>query len=266
MPGEPWPDRMHEMLIDSETNDTNIIEFIEKSVPEDEGQVSDFKQKMFLSAEPDNTEKERKGELIKSICAFANTPHDSEYRYLIVGFSDSGDFVGISEWDQHNGDSIKDVDDSKIQNLINNSLSPRVKVERFLLNHNSETVCILQIKEEGQKPVMISNSIRKSSDKSIINSNTAYIRKGSSNRLMKNADYRKLIERREEVIDSIFQDIASDLSRVVSIPKRDLEDVELTATHEEGGIPVDQMITEDPVTSIDDKLTVGTQNLILQEN
>ncbi|ODR80091.1 hypothetical protein BG842_12075 [Haladaptatus sp. W1] len=255
-----WTKELYQLLQDPDAEDSKIVEFIENSIPNEEGRLIDNKRKMFLGADSPDKEKERQVKFIKPINAFANVVQKQPYRFLFVGFNDDRTFMGISDWGADGGQTLYDVDESKIQNLIEGSLEPTPNVERYKIHDDGRDGVIFVIMSADIPPVLTSKSINEQSGKSILEVGVAYTRKGSTNRKMRHSDYRVLIERREELINEKFESVAQDLNQVVGIPSDQLEEMDLSVSASNEGVPVREVLSTDATEDIDDQLTIAAKN------
>jgi hypothetical protein len=253
-----WTKKLHSMLYESSVPDEEIIEFISEQVNAEEGKLIDYKRRILWKKSNTNDQKANRSDFLKSVCAFSNTIHESQYRYLVTGFSDDGGFVG--SWSGENEKEITQVDESAIQDVISEYLEPTPDVDRYKLEQEENEASIFVIERSDMKPVMTSNEINIESNSGGINKNSAFTRSGSSNREMSHNDFRKLIQRREEMFSQAFQEVADDLQRVVGIPSSQLEELNLSAAPNEDGVPVREVLSVDPISEPDSQLTVLTKN------
>lgn len=257
--GIGWAEELHEML-NSSASDKEIVEFVEENVPEDEGRIFDYKKEMYISADDDEEDNERKGKLVKLCNALSNVRADSQYRYIFIGFTESG-FEGVDYFGDGGGDHLIDVDDADVQNLLQDYLNPSPEIERHKFSVSGDEGCIFTIERERNRPMLIDQSVRISDGKkTVVYEGQAYTRKGSRNTLMNNSEYRELIERRKEIMGEILEDFATDLSRVVSLPTEQLEKLDLSVSSSEEGVPVREIVTTEAAMDVDEKLKTAVKN------
>lgn len=255
-----WANELHDILNSSDTDDEDIVDLIENDVPEDEGRVFDYKTELYISAADEEVDNERKGKLVKLFNALSNVRADSPYRYVFVGFDEDG-FQGVNRLGAEGGDHILDIDNAEIQNLINDYLEPSPDIKRYKITVSGSEGCILEVEREENRPVLIDQSVRISDGKeTVVYEGQAYTRKGSRNTLMTNSEYRELIERRKQVMSEILENFAADLSRVVSLPTEQLEELDLNVSSSEEGVPVKEIVTTDAASGVDEKLRTSVKN------
>lgn len=249
----PWYTILYE-LVQSDTGDEQVIEFIEEHVP-DEGELLDYKSDIYISANSSHHHKRRESEFLEYCSAFSNVVHPSNHRYLFIGFDNDGEFTGIQYRNDRGGDHILDVDDARLRNVVSDDMYPTPTFELFKFEHEDDRGGVLVVHKADQPPVVISSTKRRNDNVEFIAEGQAYTRNGSQTVLMENPDYRELIESRERIIDQKLQEISDSMGQVVGISSDQLAGVDLTVSpQEEGGIPVEEFLTTEPPSDVDGKL------------
>ncbi|MGD2250611.1 MAG: hypothetical protein PVF58_19625 [Candidatus Methanofastidiosia archaeon] len=258
---EEWHYTLYQMLNSGEYDKEEVVEFIEKNIPKSESLTFDYKSELYLTSEYPEEKNKRTGKFIKLISALSNVHHNSKYRFIFVGFNSNGQFEGIKYRNEQGGDHIFDVDESVIQHLLNEYLIPTPKIERYFLKVREKRGIIILVEKCEKPPILIKKGLKiAKGKKSIICEGQMYTRKGSTTKLMKYIDIRDIIERREEIFNKTFRKIANDLSNVISLSSDELENINLTVTDSEIGIPVKEYITTKPAKNINEKLTTCVKN------
>lgn len=249
----PWYTILYE-LVQSDTGDEQVIEFIEEHVP-DEGELLDYKSDIYISANSSHHHKRRESEFLEYCSAFSNVVHPSNHRYFFIGFDNDGEFTGIQYRNDRGGDHILDVDDARLRNVVSDDMYPTPTFELFKFEHEDDRGGVLVVHKADQPPVVISSTKRRNDNVEFIAEGQAYTRNGSQTVLMENPDYRELIESRERIIDQKLQEISDSMGQVVGISSDQLAGVDLTVSpQEEGGIPVEEFLTTEPPSDVDGKL------------
>lgn len=134
-----------------------ILYLIEQGV---ENERVDFKQDYYL--------KEKRADLIKDICAFANG-ESNEAKYIVFGVSDQNfEVCGIS------GD-LEDV--SNINQLIEENIEPFIDISMAVFDYNRKNIGYIKIHDNKNRPYVIKREYGKGR---ILKKGDIYIRKGAT--------------------------------------------------------------------------------------
>lgn len=134
-----------------------ILYLIEQGV---ENERVDFKQDYYL--------KEKRADLIKDICAFANG-ESNEAKYIVFGVSDQNfEVCGIS------GD-LEDV--SNINQLIEENVEPFIDISMAVFDYNRKNIGYIKIHDNNNRPYVIKRDYGKGR---ILKKGDIYIRKGAT--------------------------------------------------------------------------------------
>jgi len=255
----PWYTILYELL-QSDAGAERVIGFIEDHVP-DEDDLLDYKSDMYISANSSHHQNRRESEFLEYCSAFSNVVHPSNYRYLLIGFDNDGEFEGIQYRNDRGGDHVLDVDDARLRNVVSDDIYPNPTFELFKFEDDGDRGGVLALHKADQPPLTITTTKRRNDGVEFIAEGQAFTRDGSRTVLMDNADYRELIENREQIIDQKLQEISDSMGQVVGISSDQLAGVDLTvAPQEEGGIPVEEFLTTEPPSDIDGKLTSAVKS------
>lgn len=252
----PWHEVLYVMLESPDVDDEAIVAFIEDEVP-DEGETLDYKEDLYISADPPHHQKNREATLMRYFSALANVRTPARNRYLFVGFDDSGEFTGMQYHQPRGGKQVLDdsIDDADIRNVFADKVEPSPTFEVFKLNHDNKEGGVIVVRQAEQVPLTIEKTLRKNGGGEFICKGQAYTRDGSRTIRMEHNDFVEMIRYREELITEKIQDLTQGLSRVVGIPDDQLANLDLNVTPSDEGIPVSEYITTDPTETPDERLT-----------
>ena len=253
-----WHEILHARLEATRRSDESIIDFIENEVP-DEGEVLDFKQDFYLSADPSHHDKKRQATLMKHFSALANVRTRARFRYLFIGFNDDGEWTGMQYREEMDGDQILNVDDSRLRDVFADKVNPSPNFEVFELESGDDRGGIIALKPGEQVPLVIEKTIRKNDGSAFVHEGQAYTRDGSQTTRMDSSDFAAMMRYREELITAKIQDLTDGLSKVVSIPDDQLANLDLSVTQSDEGVPVRDLITMDAPKTIDEELKTAVK-------
>ncbi|ADQ66159.1 ATP-binding protein [Halogeometricum borinquense] len=255
-----WSETLRVMLNASSTTDSEVTAFIDETIPDGENKLYDNKRQAFIHADSSDQGKERNFRLLKHICALANTRGEQRYRYLFIGFGDSGGFIGASDWDANGGEHVVEVDEARVQDLLSDSLDPVPEVERTVLTQDDNTAAVLSVRRSDSPPVLFDTSITTSGGATtLVKSGVGYVRKGSQSRPMRNSDYRVIIERREDLVNEKIEEALGGLQRMVGISSDQLENLEISATSSDEGVPIDEIVTTEGYSDLNKRLSLSVK-------
>ncbi|MCD9025439.1 AlbA family DNA-binding domain-containing protein [Cohnella silvisoli] len=164
--------------IGNEENDDHMLEIIELTTDLDAfliGYTENSLETLIATGEKINydfkVELPENKKIAQEICAFANMEGGG---FLILGVTNSGQVVGINN-------NELDSAQQRIVNVVRDSCDPPPKIDFFIFNHNlkGRSIMIVTVKEMGNKPCMTQDRI--------------YIRVGSTVRIAKPDEVRRLI-------------------------------------------------------------------------
>lgn len=254
----PWHEVLHARLEASGRTDDSVIDFIEEEVP-NEGEIADFKQDLYISANPSHHDKKRQATLLKYISALTNVRAPARFRYLFVGFDDDGQFTGMMNRNPMGGDQAIDVDDADLRNVFADKVSPSPNFEVFDLSKGEAQGGVIVIRQGEQVPLVIEKTLRKNDGSAFISEGQAYTRDGSRTIRMGSDEFAGMMRYREELITGKIQELTEGLSQVVGIPDDQLANLDLNVTESDDGVPVQELVTMDAPKSIDEELKTAVK-------
>lgn len=253
-----WHEVLHARLEASGRSDESVIDFIEEEVP-DEGEILDFKQDLYISADPSHHDKKRQATLMKHFSALANVRTSARFRYLFVGFGDDGQFTGMMNREPMGGEQVLNVDDAHLRNVFADKVSPSPNFEVFELEKNGDRGGVIVIRQGEQVPLVIEKTLRKNDGSAFISEGQAYTRDGSRTARMTSDDFASMMRYREELITGKIKELTEGLSQVVGIPDDQLANLDLNVTESDDGVPVRELVTMDAPKSIDEELKTAVK-------
>ena len=239
-------------------SDESIIDFVEEDVP-NEGEILDFKQDLYISADPSHHNKKRQAILMKQFSALANVRNPARFRYLFIGFDDHGDFTGMMNREPMNGDQVLDVDDARLRDVFADKVTPSPAFEVFELEKEGDSGGVIFIRQGEQVPLVIEKTLRKNDGSAFVSQGQAYTRDGSRTTRMGSDDFAGMMRYREELITGKIQELTEGLSQVVGIPDDQLANLDLNVTESAEGVPVRELVTLDAPKSIDEELKTAVK-------
>lgn len=253
-----WYEVLHARLEASSRSDESIIDFIENEVP-NEGDILDYKQDLYLSANSSHHNKKRQANLMKHFSALANVRTPARFRYLFIGFDNDGEFTGMQYREPRDGNQVLDVDDADLRNVFADKVSPSPDFEVFELERNGDRGGVIVIRQGEQVPLVIEKTLRKQDGSAFIYEGQAYSRDGSRSARMTSDDFAAMMRYREELITNKIQQLTEGLSQVVGIPDDQLANLDLSVTESDDGVPVRELVTMDAPKSIDEELKTAVK-------
>lgn len=248
-----WHEVLHARLESTGRSDESIIEFVEEEVP-DEGDILDYKQDLYLSADPTHHDKLRQAELMKHFSALTNVRIQARYRYIFVGFDNNGEFTGMQYREDMGGDQALDVDDADLRNVFADKVSPVPNFEVFELEDGDDRGGVIVIEQGEQVPLVIEKTLRKGDGSAFITEGQAFTRDGSRSVRMDTDDFAAMMRYREELITTKIQELTEGLSQVVGIPDDQLANIDLNVTQSDTGVPVRDLVTTEAPKTVDEEL------------
>lgn len=173
-----WYEILHARLEASGRSDESVIGFIEEEIS-DEGGILDFKQDLYISADPSHHDKKRQAKLIKHFSALSNVRTRARFRYLFIGFDDDGQFTGMMNREPMDGDQVLDVDDAHLRDVFADKVSPSPDFKIFELEKNGNRGGVIVIRQGKQVPLVIEKTLRKNDGSVFVYEGQAYTRDGS---------------------------------------------------------------------------------------
>lgn len=253
-----WHEVLHARLEATGTSDDAIIQFIEEEIPQ-ESNIHDFKEDLYISADPSHHDKKRQAELMKHFSALANVRTAARFRYLFVGFDNEGKFCGMQYREPMGGDQVINVDDSDIRNVFADKVSPSPNFDVYELEQDGDRGGVIVIHQGEQVPLVIEKTLRKNDGSSFVHEGQAYTRDGSRTQRMDNDDFAAMIRYREELITEKIKELTEGLSQVVGIPDDQLANIDLNVTQSDKGVPVRDLVTTDAPKTIDEELKTAVK-------
>lgn len=253
-----WHQVLRARLEDHSKSDNAIIQFVETEVP-GEGEILDFKQDLYLSANSTYHDKKRQAELIKHFSALANVRIPARFRYLFIGFDNEGKFIGMQYRDQRDGKQVLDVDDADLRNVFADKVSPSPKFEVYDLERNGNRGGVVVIRQAEKVPLVVENTLRAPDGSAFISEGQAYTRDGSKTIRMDSDDFAAMIRYREKLITSKIQELTEGLSQVIGIPDDQLANIDLNVTQSDEGVPVRDLVTTEAPKTVDEELKTAVK-------
>ena len=232
MSSEEWPSKLVEMLYTGEESH-NIVDFIQNSVPKDETHIFDNKQEVYVTSSESTEQKKRRAQLAKTIAGLANVHHRSQYRFIFVGFDDSGRFVGIQYYGDNGGTHLYDADDQALQNILRDHLEPPPSVEKHRLNDDGKQGLVIVIEPVPSPPIVLTKTVRVGGNR-ITTQGIAPTRRGSETTHMRHSDFRDIVEHREDSLKQSFQQWVDELAVIDSSVDEDESSDESQSDDQEG--------------------------------
>jgi hypothetical protein len=257
--GSPWHEILHARLEASGRADDSVIEFIEEEEVPNEGEIIDFKQDLYISADPSHHDKKRQATLLKHFSALTNVRAPARFRYLFVGFDDNGQFTGMMNRNPMGGEQAMNVDDADLRNVFADKVAPSPNFEVFELSKGGNQGGVIVIRQREQVPLVIEKTLRKNDGSAFVSEGQAYTRDGSRTIRMGSDEFAGMMRYREELITGKIQELTKGLSQVVGIPDDQLANLDLNVTESDEGIPVQELVTMDAPKSIDEELKTAVK-------
>lgn len=253
-----WHEVLHARLESTGRSDESTIEFIEEEVP-DEGDILDYKQDLYLSADPTHHDKRRQAELMKHFSALANVRTRARYRYIFIGFDNDGNFTGMQYREDMGGDQVLNVDDADLRNVFADKVSPVPNFEVFRMEHNDDHGGVIAIEQGEQVPLVVEKTLRKEDGSAFITEGQVFTRDGSRSVRMGSDDFAAMMRYREELITEKIQELTEGLSQVVGIPDDQLANIDLNVTQSDAGVPVRDLVTTKAPKTVDEELKTAVK-------
>lgn len=255
---EAWHEVLHARLESVGTSDGSVVQFIENEVP-DEGDILDYKQDLYISADDAHNNKKRQANLLKHFSALANVRAPARFRYLFIGFSNDGDFTGMQYRESKGGEQVLDVDDADLRNVFADKVTPSPTFEVFEIEKSEKYGGVIAIHQAEQVPLVVEQTLRKPSGGEFVSEGQAYVRDGSRTKRMGHDHFASMMRYREELITNKIQDLTDDLSQVVGIPDDQLANLDLNVTQSDEGVPVRELVTTEAPKTIDEELKTAVK-------
>lgn len=141
---EAWHEVLHARLESIGTSDESVVQFIENEVP-DEGDILDYKEDLYISANDSHNDKKRQASLMKHFSALANVRAPARYRYLFIGFNNEGDFTGMQFRESKGGSQVLEVDDAELRNVFADKVTPSPAFEIFEIEYDGKQGGVIAI-------------------------------------------------------------------------------------------------------------------------
>ena len=147
---------------------------------EDESVTLDFKKEVYG--------REKNGEFLKDVAAFANALSNDLYRYIVIGVKDQN---GMKEYFNVDRDDVGDV--SKYQQLIDQNIEPNIPINVKYVNIEENELAVFEIGPCDNPPYVLKKDYQKNKQGII------YIRNGTSTRFAKRQELDLMYQRRQKV-------------------------------------------------------------------
>lgn len=251
-----WPSQLIKKLYGG-GEDGKIIQFIEEVVPEDEAHIFDNKREVYVSSSDSEEQSKRRAELAKTCASLANVHHRSEYRFLFVGFDDSGQFVGIQYLGANGGEHLYDADDQVLQNILRDHLEPVPTVEKHRLVDNGDKGVVLVFERALSPPIVLTETVNAGGDR-ITTQGIAPTRRSSETTHMRHSDFRDIVEHREEVLNGVLQQWVDDVGRVIGTPTDEVTEYEFSITSDPDAPAVRNVVVPEEAQDLNEDLNAKT--------
>lgn len=155
-----------------------------------------------------------RAEFAKDVSSLANAPVEREKRFILVGFDDDGNLVGINqsrmEYRGQGPRHIFSFDESDFQQSLDSLLDPIPDVSWHTFQEDGENFGALIISPPNNPPSVIEKDLYDGSNNQLLHKGRIYIRKGSSKAIALNPDINKIVDRRvqqrrDEILDGIHR-------------------------------------------------------------
>ncbi|HDG3442467.1 MULTISPECIES: ATP-binding protein [Staphylococcus] len=160
----------------------NKIKEILKTLPNENSKL-DYKLKEYAT--------EKKGDLIKDILAMLNSLEAyNENKFIVFGINDNKEIIGLEK---------NMFDDAHYQNIIDEYINPRPKIETGQIEYNDEKIGYIAINSNNlETPYELKKELRIKKSKSSLSKGLSFIRKGSTNTPIIQEEREKLILKKTE--------------------------------------------------------------------
>lgn len=150
---------------------------------EDESVTLDFKKEVYG--------REKNGEFLKDVAAFANALSNDLYRYIVIGVKDQN---GMKEYFNVDRNDVGDV--SNYQQLIDQNIEPNIPINIKYVNIEENELAVFEIGPCDNPPYVIKKDYQQNKQGII------YIRNGTSTRFAKRQELDLMYQRRQKVQQS----------------------------------------------------------------
>jgi hypothetical protein len=255
---EAWHEVLHARLESIGASSESVVQFIEDEVP-DEGDILDYKEDLYISADDAHNDKKRQANLMKHFSALANVRAPARYRYLFIGFNNDGDFTGMQYREPKGGDQVLEVDDADLRNVFADKVTPSPTFEVFEGEYEGKRGGVMAIHQAEHVPLVVEKTLRKPGGGEFVSEGQAYIRDGSRTKMMEHDHFASMMRYREELITDKIQQLTEGLSQVVGIPDDQLANLDLNVTQSDDGVPIRELVTTDAPKTIDEELKTAVK-------
>lgn len=150
-----------------------IIKMIEEGI---ENELIDFKQEYYS--------KEKRSDLIKDVCAFANG-ESKNHKFIVFGVKDTSEVCGMVQ-------NIEDV--SNINQLLDENVEPFINISVNTFQYEGKLIGYIKIHNNDDRPYVIKKQYGKTLMKGDI-----YIRKGATTFKALRSDLNKIYEEKSSI-------------------------------------------------------------------
>lgn len=255
---EAWHEVLHARLESIGASNESVVQFIEDEVP-DEGDILDYKEDLYISADDAHNDKKRQANLMKHFSALANVRAPARHRYLFIGFNNDGDFTGMQYREQKGGNQVLEVDDADLRNVFADKVTPSPTFEVFEVEYEGKQGGVIVIHQAEHVPLVAEKTLRKPNGGEFVSEGQAYVRDGSRTKRMEHDDFALMMRYREELITDKIQQLTEGLSQVVGIPDDQLANLDLNVTQSDEGVPIRELVTTDAPKTIDEELKTAVK-------
>lgn len=228
----------------------------------DEHEWIDFKQDYYIGGITPKTV-----EFIKDISSLANTRTEHPAHYIVVGVTDSGDLVGISEEaENYEGSGPRHIfsyDENNIQQIIDSNLNPAPEMSWSTYAKNGKQFGILTVTQLSAPPCVTAQDIFDDSGNRLLHKGLVYVRKGSGKKIAGREELETLIEdrinrQRDQILEGVHKAIEIGpewIDRLgEALPDESSIPLATAKSSDEADLEVTQRLTRQPASTLDEQL------------
>lgn len=190
----------------------------------------DFKQDYYIRGIAPKT-----AEFVKDICSLANTLTDRDRHYILIGFDDEGNLVGVSEGSEnYSGDGPRhfySYDESDIQDIVDSNLSPLPDFSVYKFEEDSEKFAVLELRPDTRVPHITTQDIHDDQGHRVLHRGLIFIRTGSGKKIVEYEDLNRIINYRAR---QEREDLLDDVRQIVELGQDEIESLGAYVTDSDG--------------------------------
>ena len=206
----------------------------------DEHEWVDFKQDYFVSGDGYHT-----AEFIKDVASFANTVSGEDLHYIFIGFTESGELVGIDEDElEYSGDGRRHIlscDVADLRQDLSEHLIPTPDFSLHTFDEDGSQFAALCIKPLEQPPCVTSRKVHDNSGNRVMHKGAVYTRKSGGKKIIGRDDLEKIVRHRIELERDY---VTEGLRRVVDIGPDKLAEIGTLKPNQTGNVDISYTVSE----------------------